>query len=124
MNFISTVAEEKPKLAIGKNGAQVPMSNQMPNLDAEPEKDVKEIIKDIEQTDDIANDKPVETENGKIVGENSKPEVLDEKNEGEIDKAFEPPPPVWVETADGQLEVEDADDYLIYLEDILKRIHK
>lgn len=96
----------------------------MPNLDAEPEKDVKEITKDIEQTDEIANDKPVETENGKIVSENDKAEVLDEKNEGEIDKAFEPPPPIWVETEDGQLEVEDADDYLIYLEDILKRIHK
>lgn len=32
--------------------------------------------------------------------------------------------PKWVETADGQIEVEDPDDYLIYLEDILKRIHE
>lgn len=32
--------------------------------------------------------------------------------------------PKWVETSDGQIEVEDPDDYLIYLEDILKRIHE
>lgn len=32
--------------------------------------------------------------------------------------------PKWVETPDGQIEVEDPDDYLIYLEDILKRIHE
>ncbi|XP_050682410.1 RNA polymerase II subunit A C-terminal domain phosphatase isoform X2 [Leptidea sinapis] len=36
----------------------------------------------------------------------------------------EPEDPKWIETSDGQIEVEDSDDYLIYLEDILKRIHK
>ncbi|XP_052743597.1 RNA polymerase II subunit A C-terminal domain phosphatase isoform X3 [Bicyclus anynana] len=118
INAPPPLPEEKPKLASGKNGSQLPISKQMPNLDAEPEKDSKD-IKDKEQIDE--KDKPVEGENGRIVSE--KPEVIDDKSESEMDKSVEPPC-VWVNTSDGQIEMEDADDYLIYLEDILKRIHK
>ncbi|XP_039759176.1 RNA polymerase II subunit A C-terminal domain phosphatase isoform X2 [Pararge aegeria] len=115
INAPPPLPEDKPRLAIGKNGSQLPTSNQMPTLDAEPEKDGKE-IKD-KQTDE--KEKSVEVENGKILSE--KPDIKDGEK---IDKPLEPPPCVWVGNADGQIEVDDADDYLIYLEDILKRIHK
>lgn len=45
-------------------------------------------------------------------------------DDAELDNKPESMEPKWVETADGQIEVEDSDDYLIYLEDILKRIHE
>lgn len=68
-----------------------------------------------------------ESDNGKNIANNDKADVISllPYNEGEQDKSMiNPNVPVWVETADGQIEVEDADDYLIYLDDILKRIHK
>ncbi|XP_069361732.1 RNA polymerase II subunit A C-terminal domain phosphatase isoform X2 [Maniola hyperantus] len=124
INAPPPLPEEKPRFPRAKNGSQVPISKQMPNLDVEPEKDAK----DIKDKDD--KDKPIEGSNGivlseKLGSESDKPEVLDDKSESEqVDKLLEPPPCVWIETADGQIEVDDADDYLIYLEDILKRIHK
>ncbi|CAH1640366.1 unnamed protein product [Spodoptera littoralis] len=112
--------DEKPKdkqLASGKNGAQV---NQMPTLDAEPEQ--KDTSKQKETKDD--------SDNGKIVSKEAKSSGSEEKESQEADQesderiAQEQAEPKWVETSDGQIEVEDPDDYLIYLDDILKRIHK
>ncbi|XP_022837304.1 RNA polymerase II subunit A C-terminal domain phosphatase [Spodoptera litura] len=112
--------DEKPKdkqLASGKNGAQV---NQMPTLDAEPEQ--KDTLKQKETKDD--------SDNGKIVSKEAKSSGSEEKESQEADQesderiAQEQAEPKWVETSDGQIEVEDPDDYLIYLDDILKRIHK
>ncbi|KAH9633115.1 hypothetical protein HF086_006780 [Spodoptera exigua] len=111
--------DEKPKdkLASGKNGAQV---NQMPTLDAEPEQN--ETSKKKENKDD--------SDNGKIVSKEVKSTSSEEKESEEADQesderiAQEQVEPKWVETSDGQIEVEDPDDYLIYLDDILKRIHK
>lgn len=112
--------DEKPKdkqLASGKNGAQL---NQMPTLDAEPEQ--KDTSKQKETKDD--------SDNGKIVSKEAKSSSSEEKESEEADQesderiAQEQAEPKWVETSDGQIEVEDPDDYLIYLDDILKRIHK
>ncbi|CAH0590155.1 unnamed protein product [Chrysodeixis includens] len=111
--------DEKPKekLPTGKNGAQV---NQMPTLDAEPEQ--KDASKNKENKE--------EGSNGKIVSKEVKKDNADAKDSEEADQegderiAQDPAEPRWLETSDGQIEVEDPDDYLIYLDDILKRIHK
>lgn len=50
--------------------------------------------------------------------------VIVTADEAEVEDRPEVIEPKWVETPDGQIEVEDPDDYLIYLEDILKRIHE
>ncbi|XP_045537551.1 RNA polymerase II subunit A C-terminal domain phosphatase [Papilio machaon] len=102
-----------------KNGDQ--KSNQeMPTLDDEPEK--KEETKDINNTDqksDIQNGKVSNevTENGDV---NSK--VKDNENDG--NKVTTESEPQWPEPKDGEIEIDDPDDYLIYLEDILNRIHQ
>lgn len=106
--------EEKSKLS-GKNGAQVSNTNQMPTLDEEPDQkeNEKEKSKEIKASDEKTVPETSEKESQK---EDEKPSE-DER----IEEAAEPR---WIETPDGQIEVEDPDDYLIYLEDILKRIHK
>lgn len=92
----------------------------MPTLDAEPEQ--KDTSKQKETKDD--------SDNGKIVSKEAKSSSSEEKESEEADQesderiAQEQAEPKWVETSDGQIEVEDPDDYLIYLDDILKRIHK
>ncbi|XP_030031791.2 RNA polymerase II subunit A C-terminal domain phosphatase isoform X2 [Manduca sexta] len=104
--------DEKPKLPSGKNGAQTPNSQEMPSLDPEPDQKGEK-------------EKPSEGGNGKIIKEtkaddaNKAKEATDSEENDKADAE-----PRWVETADGQIEVEDPDDYLIYLDDILKRIHK
>lgn len=116
---ILITVDEKPKekLPTGKNGAQV---NQMPTLDAEPEQ--KDASKNKENKE--------EGSNGKIVSKDVKKDNADAKDSEEADQesderiAQDPAEPQWLETSDGQIEVEDPDDYLIYLDDILKRIHK
>lgn len=103
----------------------------MPTLDPDPETSVTT------NTDDKtkAEVKPQDGENGKIVlkpenneeseqaaePNNDNSEVKEQKLENVISGNHEPR---WVETADGQIEVEDPDDYLMYLEDILNRIHR
>ncbi|KAJ8717992.1 hypothetical protein PYW07_005922 [Mythimna separata] len=111
---------EKPKEKVTsvKNGAQV---NQMPTLDAEPEQ--KDASKNKENKEEggngiiVAKDKEVKSSNT----EEKPSEEADQEGDERIAAEAEPR---WVETSDGQIEVEDPDDYLIYLEDILKRIHK
>lgn len=182
-------SDEKARLPSGKNGTQ-PISNQMPSLETEPVKELKE-TKLTEQNEVklssngkiVAKENKIETdknkENKDISKENDIEEAVkedkvvsahvdkepdkDTQNESETLKTDEklhtideqkenhkkliikddkqtnnlaekepeqgkpvinPNVPVWVATADGQIEVDDADDYLIYLDDILKRIHK
>ncbi|CAK1584712.1 unnamed protein product [Parnassius mnemosyne] len=127
INAPPALVDEKSKLISGKNGAQVAPNQEMPILDPEPEKTDAEVhAKDV-----ITNtEKPSEGNNGKIIskgGLENKKDVTSEKTEGDKSNeeiAPEGQEPQWVETADGQIEVEDPDDYLIYLEDILNRIHK
>ncbi|XP_004922411.1 RNA polymerase II subunit A C-terminal domain phosphatase isoform X1 [Bombyx mori] len=109
--------EEKPKLTIGKNGTQ-PQVQEMPTLDAEPDENLEKPANNFE--------KPTEGSNGKVIKEvmEEKPVDIKEGNEKIEEVELPPAEPVWTETSDGQIEVEDPDDYLIYLEDILKRIHK
>ncbi|KAL0820276.1 hypothetical protein ABMA28_006191 [Loxostege sticticalis] len=105
---------EKSKLS-GKNGAQVSNTNQMPTLDEEPDQkeNEKEKSKEIKASDE------------KTVPETSEKEsVKEDEKPSEDERIEEAAEPRWIETPDGQIEVEDPDDYLIYLEDILKRIHK
>lgn len=96
----------------------------MPTLDAEPEaKEEKE------------NEKTADGSNGKVINKDAKEKVKD-KNEQKSESDTKPDikagdeekvdedEPRWIETADGQIEMEDPDDYLIYLEDILNRIHQ
>ncbi|CAG5029517.1 unnamed protein product [Parnassius apollo] len=121
------LVDEKSKLISGKNGAQVSTNQEMPILDPEPEKTDAE---DQEKNAKTNTEKPSEGNNGKIIskeGIENKKDVTSEKTEGNKSNeeiAPEGQEPQWVETPDGQIEVEDPDDYLIYLEDILKRIHK
>lgn len=70
----------------------------------------------------IISGKPDDTTEGKA----SKVEKIDDKSKKEqaTDGGAKTPEPRWIETSDGQIEIEDPDDYLIYLEDILKRIHR
>lgn len=93
----------------------------MPTLDAEPDKDTKDI-----KNEENEESKPMEVENGNFVDDDNKISKTTEINseQGKEKSAGDPNVPVWVETPDGQIEVDDSDDYLIYLEDILKRIHK
>uniref|UniRef100_A0A2A4JIK0 RNA polymerase II subunit A C-terminal domain phosphatase n=1 Tax=Heliothis virescens TaxID=7102 RepID=A0A2A4JIK0_HELVI len=110
----------KDKLASGKNGAQV---NQMPTLDAEPEQ--KEATKNKENKEEGGNGKIVAKEAKEVKSTNAEGKESEEADqEGDERIAQDPAEPRWTETTDGQIEVEDPDDYLIYLDDILKRIHK
>lgn len=94
----------------------------MPTLDAEPEQ--KDTSKNKENKEEgsngkiVAKDKEVKSSNT----EDKESEEADQEGDERI--AQDPAEPRWVETSDGQIEVEDPDDYLIYLDDILKRIHK
>lgn len=90
----------------------------MPTLDAEPDENLEKPANNFE--------KPTEGSNGKVIKEvmEEKPVDIKEGNEKIEEVELPPAEPVWTETSDGQIEVEDPDDYLIYLEDILKRIHK
>lgn len=90
----------------------------MPTLDPEPEqkKEVESENKDKDQGTEKADGG-----NGKIVKDSDKPEKGAAESEDALAESQEPR---WVETSDGQIEVEDPDDYLIYLDDILIRIHK
>lgn len=118
--FLQFVENEKTKTPSALNGAT--QGNQMPTLDAEPEQKDKDAskIKDIKE----------ENGNGKIVTKDVKSKEVEVKKSEEADQesderiAQDPAESKWTETSDGQIEVEDPDDYLIYLEDILKRIHK
>ncbi|CAF4914030.1 unnamed protein product [Pieris macdunnoughi] len=96
--------DEKSKMISGKNGS---LPTQLPTLEAEPEK---------QETPKDKGDISVDSKENK----SSTKEKNDNKIEVENSTETEPK---WVETCDGQIEIEDADDYLIYLEDILKRIH-
>ncbi|XP_047031569.1 RNA polymerase II subunit A C-terminal domain phosphatase [Helicoverpa zea] len=107
----------KDKLASGKNGAQ---GNQMPTLDAEPEQ--KEVTKNKENKEEGGNGKIVAKDVKSTNAEGKESEEADQEGDERI--VQEPAEPRWTETTDGQIEVEDPDDYLIYLDDILKRIHK
>ncbi|XP_068620223.1 RNA polymerase II subunit A C-terminal domain phosphatase isoform X2 [Battus philenor] len=117
--------EEKALSTNSINGKQKP-SAEMPTLDAEPEKKDNEILKDGK----LNTEQTVEDSNGKIVikqlsenhTENSVENNEIEKDGNKIVANCQEPQ--WVENADGQIEVEDPDDYLIYLEDILNRIHR
>ncbi|KAM3963255.1 LOW QUALITY PROTEIN: RNA polymerase II subunit A C-terminal domain phosphatase Fcp1 [Aphomia sociella] len=124
INAPPSLVDEKSKLISGKNGAQIPVIHQMPTLDPEPEqKDSVVVIKEQKDT----NEKATDGGNGKIVNKEKSKSSVDEKSDGsgeDSEKTSELVEPKWVETSDGQIEVEDPDDYLIYLEDILKRIHK
>ncbi|KAL0820277.1 hypothetical protein ABMA28_006191 [Loxostege sticticalis] len=114
INAPPPLPEEKSKLS-GKNGAQVSNTNQMPTLDEEPDQkeNEKEKSKEIKASDE------------KTVPETSEKEsVKEDEKPSEDERIEEAAEPRWIETPDGQIEVEDPDDYLIYLEDILKRIHK
>lgn len=90
----------------------------MPTLDAEPvAKEEKE------------NEKSTDGSNGKVINKDIKPlekakDVDPKLNIKAGDEKIDESEPRWIETSDGQIEVEDPDDYLIYLEDILKRIHR
>ncbi|CAG9563864.1 unnamed protein product [Danaus chrysippus] len=108
INAPPPLPEEKTKILSGKNGSQISKDNQMPTLDAEPEKENKEII-------DKSNTDKKDSENGIIK------DKKDDKIENDATEKVETP--VWVESSEGQIEVDDPDDYLIYLDDILKRIH-
>lgn len=92
----------------------------MPTLDAEPEAKME---KENEKSTDGGNGKVI-NKDVKTEKETEKSEKVDSKEGDEMDEKVEEIEPRWVETADGQIEVEDPDDYLIYLEDILKRIHR
>lgn len=113
--------DEKQKVPSSKNGSRIPTSNEMPTLDAEPDKDTKDVKKEENE-----ESKPMDVENGKIVDDDNKTSKTTEidSEQGQEKSGADPNVPVWVETPDGQIEVDDSDDYLIYLEDILKRIHK
>ncbi|XP_053615045.1 RNA polymerase II subunit A C-terminal domain phosphatase [Plodia interpunctella] len=111
-------ADDKTRLIIGKNGSKPSVINQMPTLDLEPDQKGDSTDKSEEKKCEAADD----VENGKTLSKD-KAKPSEEKNDEEIDRIDEAEPR-WVETSDGQIEVEDPDDYLIYLEDILKRIHK
>ncbi|KAL0869694.1 hypothetical protein ABMA27_005939 [Loxostege sticticalis] len=114
INAPPPLPEEKSKLS-GKNGALVSNTNQMPTLDEEP--DQKEIEKE--------KSKEIKASDEKTVPETSEKEsVKEDEQPSEDERIEEAAEPRWIETPDGQIEVEDPDDYLIYLEDILKRIHK
>ncbi|XP_041984430.1 RNA polymerase II subunit A C-terminal domain phosphatase [Aricia agestis] len=118
--------EEKSKLG-GKNGSQV--NNDLPTLDAEP------IIEknDTESKENI-DVKVNDGDNGKVVDKDKseksdKPEITEKIEKSEKVDIQDAPKlaatgQAWIKNADGELEAEDPDDYLIYLEDILKRIHK
>ncbi|KAL4705546.1 hypothetical protein ACJJTC_006874 [Scirpophaga incertulas] len=127
INAPPPLPEEKSKLS-GKNGAQVQSINQLPLLDADPltENDIDKSKKEKTSSKPVEKDKSSKTED--------ETETTTDKDKEKTDKEeIENPEdiantnnedPKWVETSDGQIEVEDPDDYLIYLEDILKRIHK
>lgn len=107
--YLFTVDEKMPS---SKNGSSP--TNQMPTLDEEiDQKDTKEDKKKHQE-------KFIDGGNGKIV--NKENEI--KKDLEVIEENKDPAEPRWLETSDGQIEVEDPDDYLIYLEDILKRIHR
>ncbi|XP_026763001.1 RNA polymerase II subunit A C-terminal domain phosphatase [Galleria mellonella] len=123
INAPPPLVDEKSKLISGKNGAQVPVIHQMPTLDPEPEQ--KDSVVDIKEQKET-NENAIDGGNGKILSKD-KNKPSEEKSEGadeEGERLADGAEPRWVETSDGQIEVEDPDDYLIYLEDILKRIHK
>lgn len=101
------VDDEKSKIS-GKNGSLLP---HLPTLEAEPDKQ--------ETADKDKKENPIESDNKCNDLEKGKNEKSDKIEENSIE-----PEPKWVETLDGQIEIEDPDDYLIYLEDILKRIHE
>lgn len=91
----------------------------MPTLDAEPEQ--KDVTKNKETKEDGSNGKIVAKD---VTSNNTEAKESEEADqEGDERIAQDPAEPRWVETSDGQIEVEDPDDYLIYLDDILKRIH-
>ncbi|XP_045502105.1 RNA polymerase II subunit A C-terminal domain phosphatase [Colias croceus] len=116
INAPPPLIEEKAKPNNVKNGSLIP---QLPTLEAEPEKqeatqnNVKENSENNDTNSKIA-DKEVKDEEKKV----------NDKAEGNENAPVTEAVPQWIETLDGQIEIEDADDYLIYLEDILKRIHK
>ncbi|XP_060805701.1 RNA polymerase II subunit A C-terminal domain phosphatase [Amyelois transitella] len=113
-------ADDKSRLISGKNGSQPSVVHQMPTLDLEPEQKGESVDKSKEPSqENIEND----SDNSKILPKD-KEKSSEEKNAEDLERIEEEVEPRWVETADGQIEVEDPDDYLIYLEDILKRIHK
>ncbi|CAK1552974.1 unnamed protein product [Leptosia nina] len=101
--------DEKSKMISGKNGSLLP---QLPTLEAEPEK-----LETIEN--DIKKESVENNENTNNVAKNKNNDKVDVLNENPNE-----PEPKWLETSDGQIEIEDPDDYLIYLEDILLRIHR
>ncbi|KAJ2948298.1 hypothetical protein O0L34_g7535 [Tuta absoluta] len=81
-----------------------------------------------EQKQDKDNKEQTDGDNGKIVSKDEKQEekAMDNVDKEEAESPFpseESMEAKWTETADGQIEVEDPDDYLIYLTDILNRIH-
>lgn len=122
--------DEKSKLITGKNGSQAtPPINEMPSLDDEPElKEGKDQIVETKDEQSLENsEKAADGSNGKIISKDtveSKPEDPEPEKPSDENAPVDPPEPRWAETSDGQIEQEDSDDYLIYLEDILLRIHK
>lgn len=95
-----------------------------------PEKSAKAPEKAPKDPEKVAKEteKSTEGSNGKIAPKDieAQPKVASPEENEAIEESgnVEPAEMKWVETADGQIEIEDPDDYLIYLEDILTRIHK
>lgn len=68
-------AEEKPKLPIGKNGAQISVIHQMPTLDPEPEQK--------EQDKKVADEAKIsEKDNGKIFNKDKEDTAADSGEKG------------------------------------------
>lgn len=121
-NVSSITVDDKVKLS-GKNGSLLPLNNELPTLDEEPIIDEKNNTESKENIN-TAKFNSEDGDNGKVIDK-------DKAEKKEKPESQEEKPPklagsgqMWIKNADGELEAEDPDDYLIYLEDILKRIHK
>ncbi|VVC97019.1 unnamed protein product [Leptidea sinapis] len=115
INAPPPLSDDKLK-ASEKNGSVL---RQLPMLDSEPDKaGTGGSFKDKPTEDNLKEAKSTKVTEIESNAENKDINNLSNESSGEPDD------PKWIETSDGQIEVEDSDDYLIYLEDILKRIHK
>lgn len=99
--------------------------------DIDPEKVLE---KEIEEITSLNQENSIETDLNSVLTTELDAEInhTDKSKDGDVtanEAVVENDVPVvphtkWKTTEDGMIEVEDKDDYLLYLEDILKRIHK
>lgn len=94
--------------------------------DSDDQKDCKPIIKDETEASSTGDDVKFKVEN-EIKNEDKTSKVEENTKENESNGKLKAIPPL--ETAkepkdDNLIEIDDPDDYLVYLQDILKRIHK